>query len=334
MSATTIEWTQRPGTVGETWNPTTGCNKVDRGCKNCYAEVMHRRLQAMGQEKYKDDFLDGAKYHMDTMAAPYKWQKPRTVFVNSMSDLFHKDVPFEFIDQVFKVIRETPQHTYLVLTKRPEQALLYWKVQASHYKIGTDWTSPPSNLWLGTSANDQASAEKRIPILLDIPNVLRFLSYEPATGAVDLRHLQQRVVNMDDDGQVIKRYGLDALQGVDLAWIMKDQDECWRGIVARDKPRLHWVIMGGESGPKADPMHPAWVIKVRDDCKATGTPFFFKQHGSWKPHTFRKDDQTIYIKFNLGKNEFLFTDPPQNMIRVGKGAAGHEIDGEVWQQFP
>lgn len=306
MSVTTIEWTKRPGTVGETWNPTTGCNKVDRGCKHCYAEVMHRRLQAMGQVKYQQAFLEGAVEHPDTLEIPLTWQKPRTVFVNSMSDLFHEKITLQFQSQVFEVMRKTPQHTYLILTKRPERAVRFWTLQGNH------WHCPP-NVWMGTSANDQKSGDLRIPKLLELKGCLRFLSYEPATGPLDLRN-----VGTDES------WSLDTLAGVGYA----------DGNYYRDEPRLHWVIMGGESGPKADPMHPAWVRKVRDDCKATGTPFFFKQWGAWKPHLFYTQEQEITIKFNLGKNEFLFPDPVQNMIRVGKGIAGNEIDGETWQQFP
>ena len=126
MSVTTIEWTQRPGTIGETWNPTTGCNKVDRGCKHCYAEIMHKRLRAMGQAKYAAPFLDGAVGHTDTLMIPMSWTKPRTVFVNSMSDLFHEKLAFTFILEVMHTIQTTPQHTYLVLTKRPKHALEFW----------------------------------------------------------------------------------------------------------------------------------------------------------------------------------------------------------------
>jgi protein gp37 len=181
MSVTSIEWTKRPGTIGETWNPTTGCNKVDRGCKNCYAEIMHRRLQAMGQHKYRKPFLDGAKIHTDTLDIPLRWNKPRTVFVNSMSDLFHEDVPFQFIGQVFSVMQKTPQHTYLVLTKRPELALKFWNLW-----LVPAWGWWPANVWIGTSANDQQSGERRIPILANILAPVRFLSYEPATGPLDL----------------------------------------------------------------------------------------------------------------------------------------------------
>lgn len=316
MSVTTIEWTKRPGTIGETWNPTTGCNKVDRGCKHCYAETMHKRLRAMGQAKYAAPFLDGAVGHIDTLTIPLSWTKPRTVFVNSMSDLFHKDLPFTFILEVMHTIQTTPQHTYLVLTKRPERALEFWAWMQGQMPDGR-W-DPPRNLWMGTSANDQASANVRVPILLNLKGVLRFLSYEPATGPLDLTQIE---------GTLHERMGkprINALAG--LKYSGYDID--------RDNPRLHWVICGGESGPKAVPMHPAWARKVRDDCKAAGVPFFFKQYGAWAPITYLNAEGVPAVRFTSEKNVFTFTEPGQNMIKVGKNKSGHELDGQVWQQFP
>lgn len=312
MSVTSIEWTKRPGTIGETWNPVTGCNKVDRGCKHCYAEIMHRRLQAMKQEKYKEPFLSGAKCHPDTLTIPLSWTKPRTVFVNSMSDLFHKDVPFEFIDQVFEVMAAAIKHTFLILTKRPERAVEFW----AWVKIWRPGWRCPANVWMGTSANDHASACLRVPKLLDLEGCLRFLSYEPATGPLFLRRLDEMF------------YPIDVLNGIRF-------NPGFHSVDNRDGPRLHWVICGGESGPKAEPMHPAWARQVRDDCRKAGVPFFFKQHGAWSPIDYRVKGENLSIKFNLGKNEFLFTEPTvQNMVRVGKHAAGHVLDGQIIQQFP
>jgi len=279
MSVTSIEWTKRPGTIGETWNPTTGCNKVDRGCKNCYAEIMHKRLRAMGQAKYEAPFLDGAVPHYDTLDIPMKWTKPRTVFVNSMSDLFHEHVPFEFIAKVFQVIQLTPQHTYLILTKRPEIAAGFWHWQGM--TNGTEWKAPP-NFWLGTSANDQKSAEARLPALIYLKPFVSvlFLSYEPATGPLALRALRIGPFSH-----------VDALTSLD------------------------WVICGGESGPKAEPMRPSWAQKMRDDCRQAGVPFFFKQWGRWHPLTDLFGNYTGEMK-------------------VGRDKSFNLLDGETWQQFP
>jgi protein gp37 len=309
MSVTNIEWTKRPGTIGETWNPTTGCNKVDRGCKNCYAETMHKRLQAMGQPKYAAPFLDGAKCHPDTLNIPMGWTKPRTVFVNSMSDLFHHSVPFDFIAEVFQVIQLTPDHTYLVLTKRPERAVEFWGVMAA---TNPGWTPPP-NLWMGTSANDQESAHKRIPWLLELDNVLLFLSYEPATGPLDLTNVGVRKRN--------------ALDGNPIQWPMDAR-------IGRGTTRLDWVICGGESGSKAVPMHPAWARQVRDQCKEAGVPFFFKQFGQWIPFTFiDTNNGNPVTKFDTNEREHLFTDPVQNMIKT-KDKSFNVLDGRIWQEFP
>jgi protein gp37 len=301
MSITSIEWTKRPGTIGETWNPTTGCNKVDRGCKNCYAEIMHKRLQAMGQAKYAADFLDGAKPQPDTLNIPLRWKKPRTVFVNSMSDLFHKDVSFDFIARVFQVMEMTQSHTYLILTKRPEIALEFWRwrnANRAYYLIsnpGTlaspEWKCPP-NVWMGTSVNDQESADKRIPYLLELDGCLLFLSYEPATGPLDLYNIGTN-----------ESWSIDALAGIGYA----------DGQTYKMR-RLNWVICGGESGPKAVPMDPAWAREVRDDCKAAGVPFFFKQWGQWRPEPLSLDDAPRMVK--------------------SKDKGFNVLDREIIQQFP
>lgn len=312
MSATSIEWTKRPGTIGETWNPTTGCNKVDRGCKNCYAEIMHRRLMVMMPEKYKLPFLSGAVIHPETLDIPSRWKKPRTVFVDSMSDLFHANVPMHFLQDVFGTMEIYDAHTYLILTKRPERALEFWEYMRA--KI-PGW-KPGPHIWIGTSANDQESADKRIPLLLKLDVGLRFLSYEPATGPLNLR----AIGSLTDP--------VDALNGIAFM-------PGFHGVLHRDHPRLHWVICGGESGSKATPMHPAWARKVRDDCRKAGVPFFFKQHGHWSPINYYTEKQELKISFTLGKNEYLFTEPsPQNMVKLGKKKSGHLLDGQTIQQFP
>jgi protein gp37 len=314
MSQTTIEWTQRPGTVGETWNPTTGCNKVDRGCKNCYAEVMHRRLQHMMPDKYKEPFLNGAVPHPEVLPIPLAWRKPRTVFVDSMSDLFHENIRFEFIEGVMRVIDQTPQHTYLVLTKRPERAVQFWGYM-NRFNIGQSLWRPPVNLWMGTSVNDQPSALKRIPQLLRLGGVLRFLSYEPATGALDLTNKGLQNAYSVPTGYDAHGYGIE--------WT--DPGDAFVG--------LDWVICGGESGAKAVPMHPDWARRVRDDCARANVPFFFKQWGQWEPITYYQEHKPV-IKFAPGKGEYLFPAPAlQNMIRRRK-KSGCELDGQVYHQFP
>jgi protein gp37 len=162
MSKSSIEWTEM------TWNPTTGCSKISAGCKYCYAEVMSRRLLAMGIEKYKDGFQ--VRTHDDALHIPYTWKKSKVVFVNSMSDLFHPEVPFEFIEKVFKVMNDTPQHTYQVLTKRAE------RLYEVHHKL--NWTK---NIWMGVSVEDERVVE-RIDFLRETNAITKFLSCEPLIG--------------------------------------------------------------------------------------------------------------------------------------------------------
>lgn len=259
-----IEWTDT------TWNPLAGCTRVSSGCDNCYAALMAWRLGNMaeadlaagrdpgGRRKYmgvatrtpSGRVAFNGTINLDEAALDeaYSWRKPRRVFVNSMSDLFHKDVPPDFIYQVFKVMEATPQHTYQVLTKRPENIMPAMKL----YGIGgaTPQARPwPANVWIGTSVEDQAAADSRIPHLLRVPARVRFLSCEPLLGPVDLR-----------------------------PWVYT-----FRLNSAPDTPLrqdLHWIIVGGESGRGARPMVPAWAESLRDQCQAAGVAFYMKQMGS------------------------------------------------------
>lgn len=170
MSESSIEWTE------VTWNPTTGCNKVSAGCKFCYAEVMAKRLQAMGIEKYQDGFK--LALHPETLHHPYRWKKPRTVFVNSMSDLFHESVPLDYIQKVFRVMNDNQQHVFQVLTKRSELLVEY----AQHLS----WTS---NIWMGVSVENEKVLH-RIDELRDTPAQTKFLSCEPLIGPLDNLNLR------------------------------------------------------------------------------------------------------------------------------------------------
>jgi protein gp37 len=170
MAQSSIEWTQM------TWNPTTGCDKVSAGCKYCYAEVMTRRLQAMGIEKYKDGFK--LRVHEDALKVPYSWKKSKVVFVNSMSDLFHPEVPLEFIQKVFEVMNNTPQHTYQVLTKRSQ------RLKELHHLL--NWTN---NIWMGVSVEDER-VKSRIDDLRDTNAKIKFLSCEPLIGPLENMNLK------------------------------------------------------------------------------------------------------------------------------------------------
>src|SRR5438874_13321564 len=213
-----IEWTEA------TWNPVTGCTKVSAGCKNCYAERLALRLQAMGNRRYKNGFH--ITLHEDVVDLPRSWRTSRTIFVNSMSDLFHKDVPLDFIQRVFATMRDCPQHTFQILTKRSDRLL------SLAPKI--DW---PSNVWMGVSVED-SRVLSRIDDLRKVPAAVRFLSCEPLIGS---------------------------LAGIDLT-------------------DIHWVIVGGESGPRARPMKIEWVREIFRVCRKQRVPFFFKQWGGVRKH--------------------------------------------------
>jgi protein gp37 len=213
MATSKIEWTK------STWNPLTGCTKISPGCKNCYAERMAKRLQAMGVDKYRNGFT--LSIHEDVVNEPLTWVKPQTIFVNSMSDLFHKDVPIEFIQKIFDVMRRAHWHQFQILTKRPERLL--------GLDTHIDW---PQNVWMGVSVESDSYLQ-RIDMLRNTHAAIKFLSLEPLLGP---------------------------LQNINL-----------KGI--------HWVIVGGESGPHSRPIQPEWVRDIRDQCTQAHVPFFFKQWG-------------------------------------------------------
>jgi protein gp37 len=276
-----IEWTEA------TWNPVTGCTRASAGCDNCYAVTMTRRLAAMGQEaKYGGLINDGKKHfngvvkcHPADLSIPLARRKPTMYFVNSMSDLFHDAVPFEFIDQVFATMAMCPQHTFQVLTKRPARMLEYFNHQVpehtarrvSHVGITSDsqrWAAtkagrwwPLHNVWLGVSVENQEQADKRIPLLLQVPAAVRWLSCEPLLGPLDLwKYLGEQVVCP------VQSYGL---------------GQCPTCKGAGTVRGIDWVVVGGEAGPGARPMHPLWAHSLRDECAAEEVPFLFKQHGDW-----------------------------------------------------
>jgi len=229
-----IEWTDA------TWNPVTGCSKVSPGCKHCYAEVMAGRLKAMGQPRYRDGFKVTLQH--DLLDLPLRWRKPRRIFVNSMSDLFHDDVPDAYIADVFETMRRADWHTFQVLTKR--------SARLRTLAPSLPW---PDNVWMGVSAEDQRRADERIPHLLTVPARVRFISAEPLLGAVDITDLA---------------CGGNALAGCEASW---------DGETRNVRPPISWVIVGGESGPGARPMDLEWARSLRDQCQSAAAPFFMKQ---------------------------------------------------------
>jgi protein gp37 len=209
-----IEWTE------STWNPVTGCTKVSPGCKNCYAERLAGRLKAMGQDRYRNGF--DVTLQDDILELPKRWRQPRTIFVNSMSDLFHENVPIKYIQRVFDTMTATRRHTYQILTKRAGRLS----------EIAGELCPWTENIWMGVSVESQ-SYVSRIDALRETPARVRFLSLEPLLGPLD---------SLDLHG-------------------------------------IHWVIVGGESGPGSRPMNQEWVRSIREQCGAQEVPFFFKQWG-------------------------------------------------------
>jgi len=334
-----IEWTDA------SWNPVTGCDVVTPGCDNCYAKTFAERWRGIPGHYFEQGF--DVTLRPDKLDQPLRWKKPRRIFVNSMSDLFHKDVPDEYIARVFAVMAATPQHTYQLLTKRHGRmrSLLNDEcrcgaghVPGVHFKSAIEWAATPhsptyvpglkpglyhrmnwplKNLWLGVSVEDQKRADLRIPALLDTPAWIRWLSCEPLLGPVDL-------ARTDKDALVDG--------GID------------------------WVAVGGESGHGARPMHPDWARGLRDQCTDAGIPFFFKQHGQWAPlgplygdldETDQGHLEAVHLEVAEGKSVVQMEstgyiaeghqpgDPRTWLMgRVGKKRAGRELDGRTWDEYP
>ena len=270
--STKIEWTEK------TWNPVSGCTKISDGCKNCYAETMANRLKEMGTKGYENGFA--VTLHPERLGEPLKIKKPSMFFVCSMGDLFHEDVPLEFIDSVWAVMAQTPQHTYQILTKRPDRMEEYLRLQKfSPNSIGIamariaggakikDFSQPLPNVWLGVTAENQEQANKRIPILLDTPAAVRFVSIEPMIGAINLTKLEKDM----SDGT---RYGykMNGLTGIGYEY-MPDSSHEWKWA------KLDWVIVGGETGAGARPLRYQWAKDIQAQCETANTPFFFKKWG-------------------------------------------------------
>lgn len=311
-----IEWTD------ETWNPVTGCTRVSEGCRNCYIErtppmrMAHRRFDGE-----RIGATTGVQLHHQRLRKPLEWRRPRRIFVCSMADLFHDDVPDNYIGSVFDTMALAPQHTFQLLTKRPARArslLQRWQSNADgdthakaswrrHDMLWCDsnvWPLP--NVWLGVSTESQRWADIRIPQLLATPAAVRFISAEPLLEPIDLdQHLYPTRCpdgcrcRRPDDG---------------------DRYECACGGACADwSPRaaLDWVIVGGESGPNARPMELHWAQEIRDQCTESGVAFLFKQWGEWAP-------------------DYSTSDPilDHPMRRVGKKHAGRQLDGREWNEYP
>lgn len=351
---TKIEWTDA------TWNPIVGCQVVSAGCKNCYAMKLaggrmrnHPTRAGLTQDTKAGPVWNGqVRLNMAEMFKPQSWTRPRRIFVCAHADLFYEAVPEAWIDQVFAIMALSPQHTFQVLTKRPERMRNYVSSADTVRRVydlvcdlvvdqvakvvliapGTDPAAAPQgtrvhldawplpNVWKGVSVEDQSAADERIPFLLDTLAAIRWISAEPLLGPLNIepwtcRHCMGRRW-VDDEGwsppypefgwvERAPREGLIPCASCNLGG--------WDVEVAPCRPCLDWAVVGGESGSAARPMQAEWARDLRDQCVATSTPFLFKQWGEFRPTS---DARGPY------------------MMRVGKKAAGRQLDGVTWDQYP
>ena len=338
---TKIEWAEA------TWNPLAGCSIVSPGCHNCYAMRTAHRLAAMGQEKYQGVtekkngrivWTGDITLHHASLDVPLKKKKPTVWFVNSMSDLFHESVPFEFIYKVFAVMEKAHWHTFQVLTKRSKRMMEFLGGTS-----GAGLSAPPlPNVWLGTSCEDQQRADERIPHLLNCPAAVRFVSAEPLLGELDLVPYLR-----GSSYQCSCGFHMTMKKLVDEYETGYSCVEC--GESCRPGPTIDLVITGGESGPKARPMHPAWPLSIRDQCVDANVSFFFKQWGEWGLIKHRRSNASHVIYCDgrhvpFDKESILAEERrsgkrhdrslPHTIFRVGKKKAGRLLDGRTWNELP
>lgn len=348
-----IEWTDA------TWNVAIGCEKVSPGCDHCYAIRTAHRMQGNSNPKVSgpyagtesaNEWTGRVNLVADRLTLPLRWKRPRRIFVNAQSDLFHDSVPDEYIARVFSVMACTPRHTFQVLTKRHARmrSLVgsdsfraavhasireHWSQEAALQVWTRGW--PLMNVWLGVSAENQQWADIRIPALLDTPAAVRFVSAEPLLGPIDLANVGGRNVLTGEGNRV----ALTTLRSPRETHILTP-------------PCIDWVIVGGESGRNARPMHPDWARGLRDQCQAAGVAFLFKQRGEWtwnEPGQFRLPSKPftnrVAVMHGAGMTAMTKDNPfdpfehghphwTTRIERVGKLRAGRELDGRTWDEYP
>jgi len=255
---TTIAWTD------ETINPIVGCSRISAGCQNCYAASAAKsaRLQQFPQYQKVANWNGTTEFVENQLHKPYQWKKSKRIFLGSMTDLFHENTPFSWLEEIMAMVEETPQHTYQILTKRPQRMIEFfdwYSALCSDESIGDIKWRMPDNIWLGVSCENQAMADKRIPLLLEIPAKVRFLSCEPLLEPLDLSKFLP----------------------IEWSEIAEDWIESWPGVGSynvNDYP--NWIIVGGESGTGARPCHVDWIRDIASQCQSAKVPVFVKQLGS------------------------------------------------------
>lgn len=274
--STKISWTD------ETWNPVSGCSHVSEGCRNCYAERLSRRFKYTAKPWTAQNAAENVVLHPERLDAPRHWKTPRRVFVNSMSDLFHENVPFEFVGDVFLMMRKCHQHIFQVLTKRPERMLKF--LDASVFSAAAY-----PNVWLGVSCEDQRTADERIPLLLQTPAAVRFLSCEPLLGEIDLTKQDGEIGDRENwvlaqaAGEPRHLWACRKCEGT--RYFQTDPYPIWCDSCKGTGVGISWVIVGGESGHGFRPMREDWARSIRDQCVAANVPLWFKQHSALRSET-------------------------------------------------
>ena len=284
---TKIEWAK------ETWNPITGCTKISEGCQNCYAERMAKRLAGRFGYPADDPFKPGT-FHADKLQEPLKWKRPRKVFVCSMGDILHDKVDGSDLVKVFDVMVKCPQHTFIILTKRADR--LAW-FNLNGPLIGKE---PLPNLWLGVTAENQRTADERIPHLLRTEAVVKLVSVEPMLEAMDISY-----------------------------WLNGAPRLCGYDRWEQTHPPLDWCVVGGETGPGARPMRPEWAESLRNQCNMAGVPFFFKSWGNWVAPS--QMPLGTYREIEDFGDGIGISDNP---LGVGKKRSGRLLDGREWNEYP
>lgn len=371
---TKIEWTEA------TWNPITGCSVTSPGCTNCYAMKLagtrlrnHPSRTGLTRDSKAGPVWTGeVRFNEEWLGQPLRWKRPRMIFVCAHGDLFHESVPDEWIDRVFAVMALASQHTFQVLTKRSARMREYfrestgWRARIAErlndlkpsplwngnvYQGWQNLHGTPdglANVWLGVSVEDQARADERVPDLLATPAAVRWLSCEPLLGPVDLAAIRMNTCH---------DLGFDALGGAE---IHKDDGDL--RTVGR---KVDWVVVGGESGLGARPMHPGWARSLRDQCAAAGVPFFFKQWGEWAPvcemaedlidscyapaperspeatRRCKVDQSVLHSDGRRFVGRAMYEQPAfeqgsgaMTMMAIGKKRAGRHLDGQIHGNHP
>ncbi len=325
---TKIEWTDKA------WNPVTGCTPISEGCENCYATRMSKRLAGRyGYPEAPNSFR--VTPHWDRLKEPLHWQKPRMVFVCSMGDLFHEDISDSFIFAVFLVMSRTRGigHTFQILTKRPgrmRDLIQKWIRDRVTFHEGCTGRIP-SFIWLGMTAENQARWDERVPILLDTPAAVRFVSCEPLLEPINI---SQHLFPFTDCAHY--NQGCTRPENVHGTWEngtpRSGLDSCSPGKCVFGKRSIDWLIVGGETGQKARPMDPDWARALRDQCQESGVSFFFKNGGQWmRQQEYQEHDPTA-----SGWAERLINSKTTTLngdIFV-KMKASRLLDGREWNELP